>query len=777
MSDFAATVRRFAAAVLFLACGLADLAAAAAAADAEPAAMAASAASQPGRAASAPRRRVSDAAAAARPAGAASAAEPQRVEITGAAPDTNEDRRRSTAAKIVFGREELERMGESTIGEVLKRLPGVTISGRPGRGGDIRMRGMGGGYTQILVDGQRMPPGFSLDSVAPDQIERIEVSRGPTAETGTRAIAGTVNVILREDFRKRQNDFKLSLGAELSRPQANAAWTRADRDGDFSWDVSGTGGRQRQGNDTLRLTRETVTGQDAPTLDQRLHSLGNDDRGGLFLSSRLQWKLGGGGNLEVQPFVAVTDVNSRSTGQLDQAVGVTPAPYALAQAASRNRTTMGRLGGSWLAMTEDGARWNIRFNGFMADNRRHTDTVETGAAAAPTRLLVDDLSSRDLSLTSTGKYSKLIAEQHSLAAGWDLQTGQRSDRRTNTDNGVAQLVDFGDEVRATTLRVAGYVQDEWDLSKQWAIYAGLRWEAITTTGESDLSRVSNRSSVWSPLLHLVWRLPDSKQDQVRLGLTRSYRSPNTGQLIARPSISSLYPAAGANQPTSPDRAGNPALKPELASGLDLAFEHYLDAGGMVSANVFARRITDLIRNVTALETVSWSGLQRWVSRPQNIGGALSTGIELEAKFRAADLFDTALPLSVRGNLSLFKSRVDRIPRPDNRIDQQPPYTANFGVDYVGREWPISVGGNLNWTPSVVVRQADDQLYRQGLKRVLDLYALWRASPQMQWRLSLSNAAPQDYDTATTQLLAGGAQTVDTVARTYLTATLRGEFKF
>ena len=49
------------------------------------------------------------------------------------------------------------------------------------------MRGMGGGYTQILVDGEPMGRGFSMDSIPPEQIERIEIMRAPTAETGARA--------------------------------------------------------------------------------------------------------------------------------------------------------------------------------------------------------------------------------------------------------------------------------------------------------------------------------------------------------------------------------------------------------------------------------------------------------------------------------------------------------------------------------------------------------------------------------------------------------------
>ena len=70
-----------------------------------------------------------------------------RVEVIGSSSDTDQ-RRASTAAKIIIGKEDIERFGDSSVSEVLKRLPGVTTGGRPGRGGDVRMRGMGGGYTQ-----------------------------------------------------------------------------------------------------------------------------------------------------------------------------------------------------------------------------------------------------------------------------------------------------------------------------------------------------------------------------------------------------------------------------------------------------------------------------------------------------------------------------------------------------------------------------------------------------------------------------------------------------
>ena len=83
--------------------------------------------------------------------------------------------------------------------------------------------------------------------------------------------------------------------------------------------------------------------------------------------------------------------------------------------------------------------------------------------------------------------------------------------------------------------------------------------------------------------------------------------------------------------------GNPALKPELATGVELAYEHYLPQGGMVGVNVFYRHIDDLIRRVTSLQAVPGAATPRWVSSPQNVGTAKTLGIELEAKGRLGEV--------------------------------------------------------------------------------------------------------------------------------------------
>jgi outer membrane receptor for ferrienterochelin and colicins len=219
-----------------LAHALVFTAAAASAQEVKPPAPAASA--PPAARAATPPARPASAPAAAR-APAAAPADSQRIEITGGRNADTDERRQSTAAKIVIGREEIDKYGDSNIGEVLRRLPGVTTPGAPGRGGPPRMRGLGNGFTQLLIDGQRVPPGFSMESLTPDQVERIEVLRAPTAETGAQAIAGTINIITREGYKRRLNDLRGGISYENGKLSPGLNWTHNDSAGDLTYNISG----------------------------------------------------------------------------------------------------------------------------------------------------------------------------------------------------------------------------------------------------------------------------------------------------------------------------------------------------------------------------------------------------------------------------------------------------------------------------------------------------------------------------------------------------------
>ena len=84
-------------------------------------------------------------------------AAPQQVEISGQVQSDTEQRRRDPVAKTIYGRDELDKYGDTSVSDVLKRLPGVNM-----QGGNPRLRGLGAGYTLLLINGEPAPPGFSL---------------------------------------------------------------------------------------------------------------------------------------------------------------------------------------------------------------------------------------------------------------------------------------------------------------------------------------------------------------------------------------------------------------------------------------------------------------------------------------------------------------------------------------------------------------------------------------------------------------------------------------
>ena len=651
-------------------------------------------------------------AAASAPRPAAAAAPAQQVQITGSRENDTEQRRQSPSAKIIVGREEIDKFGDANIGEVLRRLPGVTTPGPPGRGGPPRLRGLGNNFTQFLIDGQRVPPGFSLESLSPEQVERIEILRAPTAETGARAIAGTINIITREGFKRRLNDLRLGFGYENGKLSPGMNWSHNDNAGNLNYTLSASAFRpMRESTGSSRTTVADVANVAAGSLleDRSTQSVTEDKRVGLNLNGRLMWRLGeGGDSLALTPSVFHSSASSDVRFVLDQALRRLGTPVFYDTATSRGETsfTNARLGAQWRQRI-DNVRYELNGGAGMFRNDNDTLRLENlKSSATPLRTLQDTGSTREKSLNMTLKATALVGgtperagSEHTLVGGGEIDAQQRTEVRSSLQNGVPLLSDFGDDLKASSLRLAAYAQDEWSITPQWGVYGGLRWEGITTRGDAGTAggaRPTHRSSVWTPLFQTVWKPDPKSRDQIRLALTRSYRSPTLGNLIARPTINRDYPVSGPNRETSPDTAGNPDLKPELATGIDLAVERYLSGGGVLSVNLFHRNISNLMRGVTTLETVSWSPVPRYVRRMRNIGNATTSGIEMEAKFRLDQLVTGAPGVEMRGNLSLFDSKVSAVPGPNNRLDQQAKATANIGADYRVRGTPFTFGGNANW---------------------------------------------------------------------------------
>ena len=678
-----------------------------------------------------------------------------RVEITSGRDNDQQQRRESIVSKIVIGREEIERQGESTVGEILKRMPGISMDGAPGRGGAIRMRGLSQGYTQILLDGQRVPPGFSIESITPEMVERIEIYRAPTAETGAQAIAGTINIITREGHRGMPSELKIgsSWQGGYFAPTALLVQYHDAQD----WSANYTLSANRYAAPDHAETE--ITNQNGGVATNRLRiSDSHYIREGVNASARLQFKGDPGESLTLMPFALISQ--GVTPGQLQfsqtQMPGASGSDSATNQ--SDNRFAMMRLNGQWRRRLSSDSNMEWKFNLGGWDSHSGFQQIPTGGLLPS---LTENADTQDRSLSGGGKYTHVLGGGHQWVSGVEVEGVRRSQLAAANYYATGSA-----DLRASSLRDALYSQDEWQLTPNWGVHVGARYEQLTTEGDTPAGHVVNRNQVFTPLLHAVWRPEPESRDQVRMSLTRGFKSPGMASLLAR-----RVAARDGNSVTNPDTQGNPNLQPEVSNGVDVAVEHYLPNGGVLSANVFYRHVHNLVRNVTTQDT---NGL--WLSTPQNINEAETQGVELEAKFRLDQWLPDAPAVETRSNVSFFHSRVLSVPGPDNRLDQQPSMTANLGADYRMRSWPLTIGGNLNCNPGYTTRLSDVQWTSVSQKRVLEMYGLWRVDASTSWRLTLSNLDPRNYNTSNVYNSASLYENSQTQNRTWTNVQIRLEKK-
>ena len=131
--------------------------------------------------------------------------------------------RQATAATTVFERADIERLQASSVPDLLSRVPGVSIVQNGGRGSltSLFLRGANANQTLVLVDGVRLNAAASglarLEFLSPEQIERIEVVRGPrSALYGADAIGGVIQIFTRQGEAGLQPRLRLAAGSQQS---------------------------------------------------------------------------------------------------------------------------------------------------------------------------------------------------------------------------------------------------------------------------------------------------------------------------------------------------------------------------------------------------------------------------------------------------------------------------------------------------------------------------------------------------------------------------------
>lgn len=570
--------------------------------------------------------------------------------------DTLADRREAVTQKTVLDKQEIEALGGLTVGEVIRKLPGIDAGEHSGDGApSAKTRGMGRDAVQFLVDGERPTANarYALTLVGrmpSGELERIEILHGASAEHGGSAPV-TVNLVMRKAKPTASTTLKAAAGMR-------GVGGDAEANGQFS--VSRGGGQLLDGGTQFSWLLPVTVNHHGMPLDKattRINSnagtrnLWQEDRergpyelNELILSPRLTWKKAGD-SFTLWPSLYRNE-GTRETTLVRSAYANPAAATGLAAAGGRSdkedsNLTIARLRGEGELKLDGGSKLSGR--AAVMGGWRDSDTARSwrDAVGAVTKSR-EQLGRDEHEFSAAVRLDRPTGEAMS-SFGLEAAMHQREETQTVTGSGA-----FATKTDASQQHWTAWAQHEWSPAKMLTLTAGLRGEAIHL--ESD-----NRSSNAGQLApSLAARLDAGNGWVARSSVGAGIKAPKLDEISAI-TIQNAASSTG-NSPLEPDRAGNPDLVAERNINLELGLERYLkdETGdtGVLGVNAYWRRTRDFIERTTLLEGT------RWVERPYNQGTARHYGVEFDAKLKSEFFgFAGIKGGALRAHLTLPQGRV------------------------------------------------------------------------------------------------------------------------
>ena len=637
----------------------------------------------------------------------------------------------------LYGHDDLIRYGDTSVSDVLKRLPGITVSENKNKETVISLRGMGAGYTQMLLNGEPTPEGFAIDSIAPDAIDHIEIMRVAGADKGAQAIAGSINIVLKKKANSSSPEVKWRLNAQQGRWSPGATLSTTGNAGQASFNLNAVVDRSNtstQDQVTESLLQKVPNGNIAdPDIDsaRQLHHDTHIERDTLTLTPHVHWQRQPDDTISWQGFFNQLYIHQQKQEIQNQLTGAsTDFPYNVGVWNAHMSTARNTF--TWDRRLDNDAKWNVSvgWNFFRRVSAFHFIGDDADQVLLQTREV--GVEAIENELRSTGKYTVPLSANHLFSVGWEMSRGNRHESRQEVDKDpLGSILLATDQPYAVTVdKRAVFVQDEWQLSTQWLAYLGLRWDEVNveSTQPTDLA-LRHTDRILAPVVQTVFKLDD--QRQWRFALNRTLKAPALATLIPR-----VIRIDNDNGPLNPNQQGNPALRAEGSWGLDIAYEQFHTNGNTVSASTYVRQISDIIQ-----DTLTWQS-GGWLLQPTNNGKADVIGVEFETKFSLPTL-NAALPaVNVHANVNRNWSQVRAAPGPDNHIADQVKLSANVSLDYrMGPGW--TAGGNYSFQMKAPQRASSYLYSTESNVHDLDFFSVWQVTPVGQLRLSVSHLLRQN----------------------------------
>lgn len=584
------------------------------------------------------------------------------------APAVEKDPDISAVAKTIITRDEMEKFGDQSVNDALRRAAGFQMPtpGQGPRGGNGSMRFRGGGAPVFLINGEPVQGGprggmSVVDSITPDMIERIEIVKQPSVAQASVASSAVINIILKEplDGTRISGTVRAGYGiAKSSQKEEERKNISLQMDGKTDpWTYSLSANQMWSDSDSVTTT-ENASGI---TASQKRTT----NRTSQMLSPRAEYSIDDQQKLVAELFY-------------------------------RNNESEGSMRDQIQEDKNDSIRLNTRYE---RKDKGNSDKI---------RLSVEQQNETELTRSSQRQsYTDEQVNEYGLAYDGVRKFDETKQIKFGTDLRTSELKSNA----ADTLdeqRYALYAEGSWRFTPRQSLTLGARQEWIHRSGLVDYS-----DSHLSPVLAHRFDFTDSWSLQTNI--SQAFRSPKSDQLLPAVSVSTDIDAGSLN---NPDQGGNPFLRPEKINAYESTLGYNTSAGG-VNITAYYREINDYIEKAIRSEDAQGQSCAtanapscRFVERPFNQDNATTYGVEVAGRY-ALKQTEAGHSFMLNAQLSTVRAKIEEDNGTERLASDVAPYTASAGLSYNYQPWRVSSSLNVNYTPAYT-RELNSQDYNGEL---------------------------------------------------------------
>ena len=333
------------------------------------------------------------------------------------------------------------------------------------------------------------------------------------------------------------------------------------------------------------------------------------------------------------------------------------------------------LAPQWFAASNEGAVRTFSDLSERAYEARGFWRLQFGEVGSSTAIKVGGLGRHALRDATSTAYS--ISGSGLNAAERELAAEQLFGRYTGAGDRVWNVtpIGVGGTYDASDYTIAGFAMVEREFGPTWQLITGARVEYsdVLVRAEPTVGARSSTNPVFTdilPALALTWRPTDATNLRF-----------SASQTVARPEYRELAPIMYREVIGFDNVFGNPALRRALIQNLDLRWEHYANAGEVVSVALFAKRFTDPIERV--YQGSSGTRIITFL----NADGADNYGVEFEARKSLGMIADALANVTLSTNATVMASSIRLAPgasavtNTKRAMVGQAPYMFNTGLTW------------------------------------------------------------------------------------------------